>query len=216
MLLYFGGYVFREETRFGSLPISILLFLWVAQLLWLSVIFRHKGAHLKKAQCKSHILHETVLIYFPWAFLPKSLNNLPTHSLHSLNPLKAPKPNPPHPHPAGILPFNMQSKEWGSALWTVATILQHLTTPPTSSFSSSRYLPTAGAATSPKIAVILKHWELHLYSAHINAIHLILGKAGWHNLLSAAVVSVFVDTHFYFLCTSERSKIYYSISTQTE
>lgn len=71
------------------------------------------------------------------------------------------------PTVAGIMPFNTQSKEWGSALWTVATILQHLTSPASPhthinipgypcSFSSSRYLPTAGAAASSKITLILK------------------------------------------------------------
>lgn len=75
-LLYFGSPVFHKETRFGSLPIFRSLFLWADRLLWLSVIFKHKGS-FEKAQCKSHILHETVLIYFPWAFLPESSNNHP-------------------------------------------------------------------------------------------------------------------------------------------
>ncbi|CAB1432535.1 unnamed protein product [Pleuronectes platessa] len=50
------------------------------------------------------------------------------------------------------MPFNIQSKEWGSALWTLATDLQHLSPPqhpPTCLFSSSssRYLPTAAEDT---------------------------------------------------------------------
>lgn len=34
-------------------------------------------------------------------------------------------PSPPRAPIAGIMPFNMQSKESGRALWTVATILRH-------------------------------------------------------------------------------------------
>ena len=134
--------------------------------------FEHKGAHLKRLNANLISYMKQSWFIFPQLFFL----SLQTTSQ------RTPSPYPPTPL-AGITPFNIQSKEWGSALWTVATILQHLTPPTTTpprypfSFPSSRYLPTAGAAPGPEIAVILreKYWKLHLYSAHITVIRLFPG-----------------------------------------
>lgn len=45
---FFCRLCFYEVTSFGSVPVSVLLCVHVNLLLWLSVIFRHKGAHLKR------------------------------------------------------------------------------------------------------------------------------------------------------------------------
>lgn len=143
-LLYFGGSVFCEETRFGSLPISIPSFCESTGY-YDCQSFSNIKAHLKR-------LNANLISYMKqswFTFLPKSSNNHPTHSPHPpyswnhafQHPVKGmgkcsvdschdpPAPNPPSPPKHTHNPF---------------------------SFSSSWYLPTAGAAASPKITVILK------------------------------------------------------------
>ena len=175
-----------------------------------------KGAHLKR-------LNANLISYMKQSwFIFSELFFLSLQTISQRAARAPPPPSTPPPLPAGIMPFNIQSKEWGSALWTLATDLQHLSPPrhpPTCLFSSSssRYLPTAGAESSPKIAVILKkggkYWELHLESVHIAVIRLILGKAGWHAFLSAAAVSVFVDAFFFFCGCLRDVKVEYSSQT---
>lgn len=155
---------FHEETRFGSLPFSILLCLWVDCLLWLSVIFKHEGAHLKRLNANLISYMKQSWFIFPELFFPTLQTSQRTPRIPSTH----------TPLLAGIMPFNMQSKE--SVLWTLATAPHP---PPTCPFTFSRYLPTAGAEPSPKITVILKkekYWEPNLDSAHITVIRLILGK----------------------------------------
>lgn len=89
-LLYFGGCVFREETRFGSLPISILLFRRVDRPLWLSVIFKHKGAHLKGLNANLISYMKQSWFIFPELFFLSLQTTFPTHSPHP--PQHTPRP----------------------------------------------------------------------------------------------------------------------------
>lgn len=101
----------HEETRFGSLPFSILLCLWVDCLLWLSVIFKHEGAHLKRLNANLISYMKQSWFIFPELFFPtlQTTERIPRF------------PSTHTPLLAGIMPFNIQSKELGSVLWTLAT-----------------------------------------------------------------------------------------------
>lgn len=48
LVLYFGGCVFVRKLDLAPCLFPFSFFLWVDRLLWLSVIFEHKGAHLKR------------------------------------------------------------------------------------------------------------------------------------------------------------------------
>ena len=109
---------FREEAGFGSLPVSILLFLCSDRLLRLSVIFRHKGPHLKRLNANLISYMKQSWFIFTKLFFPC----LQTTSQHR---------QPPCTHllQAGFTSFSIQSEERGSVLWTSAMVLLHLTAP---------------------------------------------------------------------------------------
>lgn len=188
---FFSSHIFDSKTEdLAGCPFPFSSFFDLLGLLWLSLMFQHKGAHLKGLNAKLISYMKQSWFIFPALFF---LNLQTTIFL---------------PHPSGITPFNMQSKHWGNVLWTVAMVLRHLSSTKPFSFASGPYLSTAGVEPSPKIAAILKRRQNtgnFIYTPLTEpVIHLIAGKAGWHTLLSAAAASVFVRAYSSFL--SGRSK----------
>lgn len=200
---------FHEETRFGSLPISIVLFLWGERLLWLSVIFRHKGAHLKRLNAnlisyKKHSWFIFAKLFFlsrqttsqPISHIPSWLElHLSASSQRNREVLCGWLP-PYHPHthictPAPRLTYPLPCFPF----------------PPVNN-------STAGVEPSPKIAEILTREKVLetsfiLYSGNC-FFTFILGKAGRYTLLSVAVAFFVCGCLCFFLCVKDLKLAYLS------
>lgn len=194
--IYFFFWGFREETRFGSLPFPILRLVW---LLWLSVIFKHEGAHLKRLNANLISYMKQSWFIFPELFFP----TLQTTSQHTPHTTSAHTPLL-----AGIVPFNIQSKEWGSVLWTVATAPKAPHPPP---FLQSISAHSRCRAEPKDSSEIEKYWELNLYSPHINIIRLIGAKLDdkpyYQQLLC---LSLWMPIPFFCECLKDLNVVYSS------
>lgn len=119
-------------------------------------------------------------------------------------------PTPPqHTHLlAGIVPFNIQSKEWGSVLWTVATAPKAPHLPP---FLQSISAHSRCRAEPKDSSDIEKYWELNLYSPHINIIRLIGAKLDdkpyYQQLLC---LSLWMPIPFFCECLKDLNVVYSS------
>lgn len=142
----FGRLCVCEETRFGSFPVSILPFLHVGQLLQLSVILRHKGAHLKRLNANLISYMKQSWFIFPALFFL----SLQTPSQRTQ---RTPSMDTP-PQLESCLSTSSQ-RNGKSSLWTVATLHQHLTPPPPPPAAFLQSISAHSRCRAPKIAAIL-------------------------------------------------------------